>query len=125
MTPEILEMICTESNTYAFQRNTELLQLCPKELEISCGILYRMGIVQISCVRDYWSEGMRYGHIADEMSRNRFEHIARKIHFVDNEGDSTKTPKSWKVDPLIDLVNQRFLSITPEEHQRVDEICIK
>ena len=85
MTQEILQMICNQSNVYAFQKNTELLQLCPKELEIFCGIFYRMGIVKMSCVRDYWSERMRYAPVADEMSRNRFEQITRKIHFVDNE----------------------------------------
>ena len=55
-----------------------------KEIEQVLGMYFRMGLVQMSGVRKYWESEVRYGPVADVMSRNRFSLLLSVMHFVDN-----------------------------------------
>jgi hypothetical protein len=66
------------------------------------GIVILMGVRHKPCMRDYWrraDEVLYCRDIASAMSRDRFEHIKRCLHLVDNSTYVTdKSNPRW--DPL-------------------------
>ena len=63
----------------------------------------------------YWSveEDFRVPLVANAMSRNRFDEILRFLHFNDNP-NLVKTDKMTKLRPLIDRLNQKFMTAYPK-----------
>lgn len=63
-------------------------------------------------LRIYWSAKFRYYSIASIMSRDRFFQLRVNLHFVNLVSDEMKkNNKLRKVQPLIDFVRNRCLSI--------------
>lgn len=97
-----------------------------KEIEQILGIVIRMGLVQMSGIRVYYEEDIRYGPVADVMSRNRLQLLLRSIHFVDNESPSedVKTDKLWKIRPFLEKFRAQCLLVIPEEKQSIDDMMV-
>ena len=87
---------------------------------------YLMGIVTLPKIDDYWKSGLRYGQIADKMSRNRFQLIHRTLHFVDNNTTSVedKLDRVWKLQLWIEKLQTNFSTVSCDEFQSVDEIMV-
>ena len=51
--------------------------------------------------KDAVTAGIRFG---EHLSRNRFEFIARFLHFSDNMDQHAKTDRGWKVRPFLDTL---------------------
>ncbi|XP_045453941.1 piggyBac transposable element-derived protein 3-like [Melitaea cinxia] len=76
----------------------------------------------------YWNENLGHPKISTVMSCNRFEEIKRFIHFNDNalqipKGQTGHNPLH-KIQPFLDHLRQRFLTIPKEEYMAVDEQII-
>lgn len=82
---DMLENIVEHTNQYSIQKHGKCVDTSVKEIEQVLGLYLRMGLVQMSGVRQYWENEVRYGPVADIMSRNRFSQLLSVIHFVDNE----------------------------------------
>lgn len=82
---DMLENIVEHTNQYSIQKHGKCIDTSVKEIEQVLGLYLRMGLVQMSGVRQYWENEVRYGPVADIMSRNRFSQLLSLIHFVDNE----------------------------------------
>lgn len=126
LTDNMLQNISDQTNTYYFQQNNpKTLSTTPKEIEMVIGILFKMGIVKMSNIRDYWANSTYYHPIASVMSRNRFQVLMRHIHFIDNTDENVdKTNRLWKILPFLNPLRENFLNVTPEEHHAVDEMSI-
>lgn len=76
-----------------------------------------MGLVQMSGVRQYWESEVRYGPVADVMSRNRFNLLLSVIHFVDNEmaSEEVKKDRLRKLRPFLDSFRRKCLTIAPRQ----------
>ena len=81
ITDTMLENVAKQSNIYGLSKSGLELKTTKKEIEIFIGLYLRMGLMKGHCVRAYWAAETRYPQVADEMSRNRFELLARHIHF--------------------------------------------
>lgn len=123
---DMFEEIADETNRYLFQKKApKTLDTNPKEIEILVGLLFKMGVVQMPSVRDYWAKETYYEPVASKMSRSRFETLCRYLHFVDNTDDHLdKSDKGWKIRPFMEALRQNFLKIKPNQNQCIDEISI-
>nr|XP_061791912.1 piggyBac transposable element-derived protein 3-like [Nerophis lumbriciformis] len=85
-----------------------------------------MGLVQMSGVRQYWESEVRYGPVADIMSRNRFNQLLSVIHFVDNEmaNEEVKLDRLWKLRSFLDSFRRQCLTIAPRQKQSIDEMMV-
>ncbi|XP_051982265.1 piggyBac transposable element-derived protein 3-like [Xyrauchen texanus] len=119
---DMLENIVEHTNQYSVQKHGK----CVKEIEQVLGMYFRMGLVQMSGVRQYWESEVRYGPVADVMSRNRFNLLLSVIHFVDNEmaSEEVKKDRLWKLRPFLDSFRRQCLTITPRQKQSIDEMMV-
>ncbi|GBP23668.1 PiggyBac transposable element-derived protein 4 [Eumeta japonica] len=128
-TDDIFLYISQETNKYAVEKRPEKpSNITVKELEQFIGICLYMSIVQLPSTRFYWNEDMGYPKVSTIMSCNRFEEIKRFIHFNDN---LTQIPKGQpgynplhKIQPLLELLRQRILTVPKEQYMAVDEQII-
>ncbi|KAH9361162.1 hypothetical protein HPB48_003024 [Haemaphysalis longicornis] len=76
--------------------------------------------------RSYWGNETRFALIADIMPRNRFEKIMGILQLTDNSNasDEVKLDKVWKICPWLNLLQENFLTVQPEELNSVDEIIV-
>lgn len=72
---------CMGENIYALW-----IKVAVKELQAFIGFMILMGIARLPALSDNWSKDntLRYGAIADKISRDRFLEIHRYLHFSDN-----------------------------------------
>ena len=91
-----------------------------------------VGINHLPAIDDYWSRDLhlRYGPIADKISRQRFRDISRYLHFVDNDHLAPRGDPSYdrlgKVRPLIEHLSERFEDVyKPTQNVAVDEAMIR
>ncbi|CAH2086337.1 unnamed protein product [Euphydryas editha] len=87
-----------------------------------------MSIIQLPSTRCYWNENLGHPKISTVISCNRFEEIKRFIHFNDNtlqipKGQTGHNPLH-KIQPFLDHLRQRLLTIPKEEYMAVDEQII-
>ena len=94
-TTTLMQYIVDQTNFYALQcmgdePYSTWTKVTLEELNAFFGFMILMGIVRLPALSDYWSKDnmLRYGAIADKISRDRFLDIHRYLHFVDN---STRT----------------------------------
>ena len=130
-------MITEQSNIFAAQCMGEETfdkwsKITTVELKAYLGFYILMGLVRLPSMYDYWSTNpiYRYSVIADRITRDRFFEIHRYLHFVDNTTlsayGSTTYDKIGKVRPLIDYLNDRFVSMyDPHCEVSIDEAMIK
>ncbi|XP_072378904.1 uncharacterized protein [Diabrotica undecimpunctata] len=103
-----MDYLCKETVKYASQKS------CPFSLSVDdlykyFGILILSGYHPLPSRRMYWEcRGDSHSHlVSNTMSRNRFEQFHRFLHFNDNTLYQ-QTNKAFKVQPLIDHLNERF-----------------
>lgn len=90
----MIEDIEKFTNGYALSKSGIELKTTRKEIELFIGLYLRMGLMKGHSVRAYWEGDTRYPPVADVLTKNRFELLARHIHFVDNEDkDMTEDEK--------------------------------
>ncbi|XP_050340957.1 piggyBac transposable element-derived protein 3-like, partial [Bactrocera neohumeralis] len=120
---ELIEMLCTESNSYAVYCGQVNPQITTQEMRVFIGILIVTGYSFLPVRRGYWS--MKQMMISDAMRRNRFDTIFRSIHFIDNAKQQIND-KIWKLRPYTDALKQRFQKhFHPERNLSYDESMIE
>jgi hypothetical protein len=67
---------------------------------------------------------MRYSAVADQMPLKRYEKLRSHLHFVDNSGMEGNSSKLAETQPVIDIVREQCLKVSPEESHSVDEQII-
>lgn len=128
-TEDMFMHIHQETNKYAVEKRPEKVSnITVKELEQFVGICLYMSIIQLPSTRCYWSENLGHPKVSSVMTCNRFEEIKRFIHFNDN---SKQIPKGQaghnplhKIQPFLDQIRQRLLTVPKEEYMAVDEQII-
>ena len=122
----LFHMLAEQTNIYFFQSKApQQLGTNGKEIEMLVGTLFKMGVIQMPNVRDYYANETFYEPVASVMSRNRFQLLCRYLHFENNcDPNVDKSDKSWKLKPFLQILRENFLKVEPEEHQAVDEISI-
>ncbi|KAJ8259928.1 hypothetical protein GJAV_G00175100 [Gymnothorax javanicus] len=125
VTDEMLQHVATETNRYSVEKSGQSINTSAKEIQQLLGMYLFMGLAQMPNRRSYWETETRYRPVADVMPRNRSEKLLSFLHFQDNNAkNDTKLDKVWKLRPWLDALRQNFLSVTPEEHNSVDEMMI-
>ena len=121
-TRSILEYIVIQSNKYALEcmgeeKYSNWEKITIEELTAFMGFMILMGIVHLPSIYDYWKkdEVFLYSPIALRITRNQFCDIQRYLHFVENSllppSGSPRYSRLQKVQPIIDLLEDRFKSI--------------
>ena len=133
-TPEVFDIIVTETNRYAAQclegTNKEW-STTEQEIRAYLGFCILMGVVREPEIRDYWSKSdtLHYSPIAGRISRKRFEEIGRYLHFVDNETLPSRGQPGYhrlqKVKPIADKVKSQFSAVyRPKSCLSADEAMV-
>lgn len=132
---EFYNEILVQTNLYAEQvrassqgRIRVIKPVSIYELMTFIGLVIAMGVVCLPDYRDYWSTDPLFSNIwfRSVMSRDRFCVIKRYLHVVDNSLNSpTNTDKLWKVRPMIELLQEKCISMySPHQQLSVDESMI-
>ena len=103
---EMVQLVVENTNLYSVQKNGKSVATTTKEVEQVFGMFFRMGIVCMPGIRAYWESETRYDPVASVMSRNRFQLLLTRIHFVDNlatDDETKKADKLWKIRPWLDM----------------------
>lgn len=122
---EVINLILTQTNKYAQQKNLNgNIEKC--EIMAFIGILILSGYVKVPRRRIFW-ELERDAHndlISEAMTRNRFEFIFANLHVSDNQ-HLDNTDKFTKVRGLFSLLNKKFIEHAPlEEMHSIDEAMV-
>ena len=87
-----------------------------------------MGHIVKNTLHDYWSrlKQMHTMFYGKTMTRDRFLHILRYLHFAENSrrpDPSGEYDRIWKIRTVFDTLNQAYPKFyNPSEHLRVDEV---
>jgi hypothetical protein len=86
---------------------------------------------QRGSLKDYWSREEQYctPFYSNVVTRDRFLHILRFLHFENNEDspkrDDPNTNRLWKIRKVFDTLNNKFCEMcNPTEHLAVDEVIV-
>ena len=123
---ELLEVIVTETNSYATQTGRDF-ETTEDEMKAFLEINVIMGINKLPSLEDYWSTDkyIRNEKIQGVMTRTRFQSILQNLHFSNNDNDN-KTDKSYKICPVIGHLNKVFSgSLSNSPFQSVDKHMCK
>lgn len=124
----VFELLVSESNLYAMEKNGIELKCTSFEMRRYIGVLLFMGIIKMPQTRMIWSKKLKLNFITDNMSRVRFEKIKTFFHLNNNSKQQKKGEpnydKLYKVRPLLNLLKDRFNNLPQEEFQCVDEQTI-
>ncbi|XP_047591131.1 piggyBac transposable element-derived protein 1 isoform X1 [Lutra lutra] len=111
---EIFNMIVSETNNYASQKNVNLEVTVP-EIRCVLGILLLSGFVRRPRRGMYWDiSDADQNLVRYAIRRDRFELIFSYLHFADNSHLDQKD-KFTKLRPLIKQMNRNFLLYAPLE----------
>lgn len=122
---DMLEMLCDQTNLYSVQKTTVSVNTTKKEIEQVIGMFFHMGLVRMSGVRQYWESETAYEPVCSVMSRNRFQLLLTRLHFINNlevSDADKKKDKLWKIRPWLSSLRGNCLKIRPEEYHAVDEM---
>ena len=125
-TPELMQNICNESETYATSMGRTGFKIDVPEMRVFLAILLISGYVKLSRRPMYWenSKDVHNEGVSSAMSRKRFCEIMRNLHLADNSR-LDKKDKFAKVRPLIDYINcQCQKHFIPEQTISIDESMI-
>ena len=137
-TGELLMTIVEETNRYAAQfasrqpsSNQREWKTSVEELKVYFGFMILMGINQLPEIRDYWAKdpSLHYSPIADRIARDRFEEIARYLHFVDNDVLPARGDEGYhrlqKILPIVTAINKACIdNYRPNRENSIDEAMI-
>ena len=125
----IIEIIYNQTKLYNVQSDpSRPLDISIDEMKSFLGICWIMSCVDVSNIRDYWSDSLGNKLIRETMSINCFEKIRGFLHFTDNRAaaleDSSQFDRLYKIRTIIDILRNNFQNIPMEECLSLDEqIC--
>lgn len=122
---DLIQMIVTESNRYAQQRNRKS-NIENFEVKSFIGVLLLSGYVQVPRRRMLWEREQDTNNtlVAESISRDRFEYILSNVHFADNT-NLDQSDKFAKVKPLFDHLKNKFIEYAPvSEMHSIDEAMV-
>lgn len=125
ITDDMIVRVVENTNLYSTQKSGKSINTTNKEVEQMLGMFFRMGLVKMPGIRQYWESATAYPPVSGVMSRNRFKALVANLHFVDNllvTDEEKKKDKLWKIRPWIDSIRAQCLRLTPEELQSIDEM---
>jgi len=109
---ELYELAALCTNQYYMENTGKILKTTSIEMKQFFGIHVIIGCIEFPRLRMYWSAKFRYDPVASIMPRDRFFQLRVNLHFANLVSDELKkNNKLWKVQPLIDFVRNRCLSI--------------
>uniref|UniRef100_A0A8D0DCP7 PiggyBac transposable element-derived protein domain-containing protein n=1 Tax=Sander lucioperca TaxID=283035 RepID=A0A8D0DCP7_SANLU len=118
---DLLDTIVEQSNLYCTQQNPNgALKLDKNELEQFIGTVVYMSVFHLPRSRMYWSSACRVPHVADVMSRDRWEEIKHFIHFNDNMAPNN-SDKLFKVRSLIDSLLPKCQALPQDQMLSIAE----
>lgn len=137
---EIFTQLLCETNRYFHQfcASQEVPGPSTKQSDVTFIELYKflaliiqMGHDQRDTIKDYWSKEEQYytPFYHNHMSRDRFLHILRFIHFADNSNPPNKEDpdydRLWKFRKIFDTLNNKFSEYYyPTENIAIDEVRV-
>jgi hypothetical protein len=135
---EIIPLLVVESNRY-YHNYIDSLKDGPSPLpdmtETEMFVFLALTIQMGHCLRekltDYWSrnEQLYTPFYSNMMSRDRYLHILRFLHFTDNRnaGDwNDKFDRLWKLRNLFEILNAAFSKFyKPSEHLAIDDVIVR
>ena len=78
----MLECVSEQTNHYAMSKSGIEMKTTAREFEFFIGLYLKMGGMKALSVRAYRVLKTRYPPVADKIARNRFELLARHLHFL-------------------------------------------
>ena len=126
ITDKIVNIICTETNSYAAQKGNHSFKLDPKEFKSFIALLLLRGYIQYPRRSMYWEmrDDSRNSIVTSLLTRNRFLDVLQYIHLADNNNLDTND-KFAKVQPLFKILNENCLkNFIPERNASIDESMI-
>ena len=124
VTHDMLDNVVENTNLYSVQKSGVSTNTTRKEIEQVISMFFRMGLVRMSSVRQYWEAESSYEPVSGVMARNRFQHLLTQRHFVDNATatEDEKKDKLWKIRPWLKSMREQCLVTTPDERCSIDEM---
>lgn len=137
-TPNLYEMIATETNKYAEQKQRENnkidkewkpVTVCEIQRFLYINIMF--GIHQLPELRMYWSSDkmLQVDAVADVLSRNRYLKINQYLHVNDRTQQIQRGQPGYdplfKVRPILDIIRQRSKELyKPSRAISIDEAMV-
>lgn len=124
---DFFENVSTQSNVRAMQANEiKPLRSTAEEYKKLVGIHIVMGIFGLPRLRLYFMKGMEIP-IITQIPRDRIFKLRNFLHVVDNLSvpEAVKeTNKLWKVQPILDAVREKCLTLARAKELSIDEQMI-
>lgn len=122
---EMFEHLAEQTNLYSVQKSGKSTNTDADEMEQFVGIFLMTGLIPFPQYHFYWNEKLQFTPVSQTMSKNRFKQLRRYFHAADN---SKILPKGdpgfdslFKLRPFLDALQEKCLTVAPEEAQSVDE----
>ena len=125
---DVFDLITLESNRYAKQKNMHNVEFCSNDFRLFVGFLIFTGYHTIPQQKLYWSQREDFGveFVKTCISRDYFLKLKQVLHLVNNDTVRENQRKDFKVAPLYDLLNEKFLRYgIHDEFLCVDEQMVK
>lgn len=126
---DILKKISFESSLYSSQKDpAKAKHITPREIERFLGVVIFSSVINCTSVRDMWKPVIGNDIVKNTMCVNTFESLRAHIHLNDNSKmkspDDPDRDRLFKLRPIIDHLNDRFLTVLMRPELSVDEqIC--
>ena len=135
---EIFQLLVEQTNMYYQQyldRQAEPSRQLPditlQDMMTFIALALQMGHDVKDTLHDYWSrlKQLHTPFYGETMTRDRFLHILRFLHFADNSqrpDEGEEYDQLWKLGTIFDTLNQAYAKFyNPSEHLAVDEVIVK
>lgn len=129
ITDELLSTITEETNFYSSQINpSKPTNFINYDIQKFLGICIFNSVLSTSNNRDMWNDVIGNDIVKETMSQKSFEKLRSTLHFNDNskqpKAEDPNYDKLYKLRPVLDYLNKKFLSIPMNEYLSIDEqIC--
>jgi len=135
---EIFHLLVEQTNVYYQQHldrqagpSRRLPDITLPDMMTFIALALQMGHELKDTLHDYWSR-LRQLHnpfYGETMTRDRFLHILRFLHFADNSqrpDEGEEYDRLWKLRTVFDKLNEAYAKFyNPSEHLAVDEVIVK
>ncbi|XP_042867507.1 piggyBac transposable element-derived protein 4-like isoform X2 [Penaeus japonicus] len=129
VTPKLMDHLVRETNRYYHQdpaptpSTRKWHDTSREELHAYFGLWLLMDLLPKPDMKVYWLDPLFAQPIFPEtMQIERFVELTQNLHAVDNSGVHPADDRLWKLRPVIDMLNQQFLSVyTPPQRITVNE----
>ncbi|CAF1402754.1 unnamed protein product [Rotaria sordida] len=122
LTSDIVDYIVQQSNLYCTQQNFKQEPMNNLDLYHLIGFLFYSSLCKLPCKSDYWTSTCGSEIVMKNITRNRIDQLLRSLHFGNN---ILQNQSSDKIQPLIDLFNNRCGSVVKQEQNiSIDEQMI-